>query len=136
MHKAEFVNTTYVPSTPTPSTNTSQLHSLTGAFLVDFTTRNPACWKKCLRKAYRANRDASELPVDTQDPPFKRGQNNNTKVKQNLNKKRNKAKVVLRKYQKFSSPMGRPRHHDEPPCMDNNYSIVENLMRNLNLAHV
>lgn len=50
---------------------------------MDFTTRNPACWKKCLRKAYLAKRDASELPVDTQDPPLMGGteQHNQSKNK-------------------------------------------------------
>lgn len=61
----------HVPFTPAPRTNTSALHSLTGGGTVaeERASRNPRCWKKCLRNEKRANRDASS-PVLTQDPPF------------------------------------------------------------------
>ena len=62
-----------LPVTPIPRTNTSALQSRTGvgswAESDERTNRKPQCWKKCLRKANLAKRDAS-APVEIKEPPF------------------------------------------------------------------
>ena len=64
------------PVIPTPRTKTSLEQSFTGVGVArsggERTKRNPRCWKKCLRKENRLNRDASS-PVETQDPPLWEG---------------------------------------------------------------
>lgn len=69
VNENNVITTVYLPSTPTPSTNTGvPTKRIGGLSAMDCTSLKPRFWKKWRRKAKRANRDAPS-PVETQLPP-------------------------------------------------------------------